>query len=66
MKKWRLSPLERTCLRWISRGRSVSEIASIEGRSVPDIEGCLQSALVALRAKSMREALQKVGISESD
>ncbi|AVH45437.1 LuxR family transcriptional regulator [Agrobacterium tumefaciens] len=66
MKERILSPLEKTCLRWISRGRTVDEIASIEGRSVADIKSCLQSAFVALKAKSIREALQKANLSESD
>lgn len=45
MKERTLSPLEKSCLRWISRGRTVAEIASIEGKSVADIESCMQSAL---------------------
>jgi len=66
MKEWILSPLEKTCLRWISRGRTVAEIASIEGKSVADIESCLQRALVALKAKSIKEALQKADLRRSD
>jgi len=66
MKEWMLSPLEKSCLRWISRGRTVAEIASIEGKDIADIESCLQSALVALKAKSIEEALQKADLSESD
>ncbi|MBX5173520.1 LuxR family transcriptional regulator [Rhizobium sp. NZLR1b] len=65
MKEWILSPLEKTCLRWISRGRTVAEIASIEGKSIENIESCLQSALVALKAKSIKEAIQKADF-ESD
>jgi DNA-binding CsgD family transcriptional regulator len=59
MKDSILSPLEATCLRWVSRGRTISEIASLESKSVADIEHCLQSALVALKAKSIAEALPK-------
>jgi len=66
MKEWILSPLEKTCLRWISRGRTVGEIASIEAKSVADIESCLQGALVALEAESIKEALQKADLRESD
>ncbi|MBY3171573.1 LuxR family transcriptional regulator [Rhizobium laguerreae] len=66
MRERILSPLEKTCLRWISGGRTVAEIASIEGKSVADIERCLQSAFVALKAKSIKEALQKADLSESD
>ena len=66
MKEWILSPLERTCLRWISRGRTVAEIASIEGKNIADIESCLLSALVALKAKSIEEALQKTDHGQPD
>lgn len=66
MKKWMLSPREKACLRWIARGRTVAEIASLEGKSLADVESCLQSALVALKAKSIKEALQKADHSESD
>ncbi|MDT4836992.1 hypothetical protein FQZ97_707120 [compost metagenome] len=61
-----LSPREKTCLRWIDRSRTVAEIASLESKSLADIESCLQSALAALKAKSVKEALQKADHSESD
>lgn len=64
MKEWILSPLEKTCLRWISRGRTVAEIALLEGKSVADIEGYLQRALAALEARSTEEALEKANLSE--
>jgi len=61
-----LSPLETTCLRWVSRGRTISEIASLEGKSVADIENCLKRALLALKAKSIAEALQKAKLTAPD
>ncbi|TBY55816.1 LuxR family transcriptional regulator [Rhizobium leguminosarum bv. viciae] len=36
MKEWILSPIEKTCLRWISRGRTVAEIALLEARSTEE------------------------------
>ena len=66
MKERILSPIEKTCLRWISRGRTVAEIASLEGKSVAFIENRLQNALVALKAKSIEEALQKADLGQSD
>ncbi|TRB05068.1 LuxR family transcriptional regulator [Rhizobium rhizogenes] len=66
MKEWILSPLEKTCIRWISQGRTVAEIASIEGKSVADIENCLHSSLVVLKAKSIEEAIQKADLSKSN
>lgn len=38
----------------------------LEGRSVTDIESFLQNALVALEAKSIKEALQKADLAEFD
>ena len=66
MNELLLSPLENTCLRWIARGRTVAEIASLEGKSVAYIENCLQSALVVLKAKSREEALQKADLDQTD
>lgn len=66
MKDSILSPLEATCLRWVSRGRTISEIASLEGKSVTDIENCLQRALLALEVKSIAEALQKAKLTARD
>ncbi|AFL55222.1 MULTISPECIES: LuxR C-terminal-related transcriptional regulator [Sinorhizobium/Ensifer group] len=66
MKEWTLSPLEKTCLRWISRGRTVAEIASLEGKSVADIEGYLQRALAALEVRSTEEAIAKANLSEPE
>ncbi|MGZ2461672.1 LuxR C-terminal-related transcriptional regulator [Rhizobium anhuiense] len=66
MKERMLSPRQKTCLRWIARGRTVAEIASLEGKSVAYIENCLQVALVVLKAKSIEEALQKADLGQSD
>jgi len=64
MKSMMLSPLEKTCLQWISRGRTVAEIALLEGKSVGDIESYLQSAMVALDAKSIAQALRRMNLSD--
>ncbi len=66
MKEWILSPLEKTSIRWISRGRTVAEIASLEGKSVVEIENCLRSALRTLEAKSIAEVLQKANLPNPD
>ncbi|NTF91672.1 LuxR family transcriptional regulator [Agrobacterium rhizogenes] len=66
MKDSILSPLETTCLRWVSRGRTIIEIASLEGKSVTDIENCLQRAQLALEVKSTTEALQKAKLTAPD
>jgi len=44
-------------LRWISQGRTIGEIALLEGKSVTEIEGYLQRALATLEAGSTEEAL---------
>ncbi|CAN7655365.1 LuxR C-terminal-related transcriptional regulator [Pararhizobium sp. LjRoot238] len=61
-----LSPFEKSCLRWISRGRTIAEIALLEGKSVSEIEHYLERALVALEAKSIKEAIEKANLSQSD
>nr|WP_172685941.1 MULTISPECIES: LuxR C-terminal-related transcriptional regulator [Rhizobium/Agrobacterium group]NTI38949.1 LuxR family transcriptional regulator [Rhizobium rhizogenes] len=66
MKSWMLSPFEKTCLRWVSLGKTVDEIALLQGKSVVEIEGYLENALAALEAKSMQEALEKASQSEPD
>ncbi|UWU25700.1 helix-turn-helix transcriptional regulator (plasmid) [Rhizobium sp. CB3060] len=60
MTIWKLSPIERSCLRWISLGWSVSEIALLEGKSEAEIRSHLNRALVRLGATSLREALAKL------
>lgn len=61
-----LSPLERTCLRWVSQGRSVDEIARLEAKNIAEIEECLGQALVSLGAKSIEEALEKANLPGTD
>jgi DNA-binding CsgD family transcriptional regulator len=59
MKTFMLSPLEKACLQWVSKGRTLVEIALLEGKSVSEIELCLGRALTSLGARSMKEALEK-------
>ncbi|AQS65478.1 MULTISPECIES: helix-turn-helix transcriptional regulator [Rhizobium/Agrobacterium group] len=66
MEHWMLSPIEKTCLRWVSMGKTVDEIALLQGRSVIEIESYLEQALAALEASSMQEALEKASLSEPD
>ena len=66
MTPYLLSPLETAILRWLSRGRSMSEIAALEGKSVLEIELCLNNALASLGTGSIREALVKAGLPEAD
>lgn len=66
MKAWMVSPLEKTCLRWISQGRTLAEIALLEGKSVSEIELYLERALVSLEAKSVPEALEKANLPRPD
>ncbi len=58
MKTWMLCPLERSCLRWASKGRSLTEIALLEGKSVDEIEQRLRSAVAFMAAKSLEEATE--------
>lgn len=61
-----LSPLQKSCLRWLSKGRSLKDIARLEARSVSEIEDCLASAMVSLEAVTIEDALRKAGISAPD
>ena len=54
-----LSPLEKTCLRWLSEGRTRDEIALLEGRSVAQIELCIAAAITSLEAQTVDEAVNK-------
>ncbi|MCZ7497688.1 LuxR family transcriptional regulator [Agrobacterium rhizogenes] len=47
-------------------GKTVDEIALLQGRSVIEIESYLEQALAALEASSMQEALEKASLSEPD
>lgn len=66
MKSRMLSPLEKTCLRWVSRGKTHAEIALLEGKSVTEIELCLERVLALLDAKSAEDAVVKAERSHSD
>jgi DNA-binding CsgD family transcriptional regulator len=60
MNTFVLPPLEKACLRWISQGRTLAEIAQLEGRSVTEIELCVESILKSIGARSIEDALAKV------
>ncbi|AGS24430.1 LuxR C-terminal-related transcriptional regulator [Rhizobium etli] len=49
-----LSPMERSCLRWLSLGWSVREIARLEGKSEDEIRLCLDGADQRLGATSLK------------
>ncbi|MBX4937064.1 MULTISPECIES: LuxR family transcriptional regulator [Rhizobium] len=57
-----LSPLEKSCLRWLAHGRDIEVIARLEARTVAEIEQCLASALAALGVETIEDALRKTGI----
>ncbi|TJV97108.1 MAG: LuxR family transcriptional regulator [Mesorhizobium sp.] len=53
-----LSPLEKSCLCWLLKGRSVKDIARLDAKSVGEIEECLTSAMAALEVKTIEDALK--------
>ena len=61
-----LGPFELVCLRWLSRGKTLAEIALLEGKTVAEIEHQVERALVALDAKSAQEALAKAHLSNGN
>ena len=66
MKASMLPPFEKACLRWVAQGKTLAEIALLEGKSISEIQLYLERALVSLEAKSIAEALWKANLSESD
>ncbi|KEA02976.1 LuxR family transcriptional regulator (plasmid) [Rhizobium rhizogenes] len=66
MESWMLSPMERTSLRWVSRGKTLDEIALLERKGVANIEHYLARAIVALKARSIEDAHVKADISASE
>ncbi|WP_244920099.1 hypothetical protein [Rhizobium etli] len=61
-----LCPLQMNSLRWLKQGRTLEEVAIIEGRSIGDIERCLADALVLLGVASIEEAILKIEHSQSE
>ena len=55
-----LSPLEAACLRWIANGKSIRDIARLEGLEPIVVENCLRRAIDGLQAKSIKDAVDKV------
>jgi DNA-binding CsgD family transcriptional regulator len=52
-----LSPFEQASISWICNGKSVTEIARLEGKSIPEIERYLDRARIALGAVTLSEAV---------
>lgn len=65
MKTSILPPFEMRCLRWVAQGKTLSEIALLEGKRVTEIEHCLECAVVMLDAKSVEEAIVKASESHA-
>ncbi|MBX4892894.1 hypothetical protein J2J97_26455 (plasmid) [Rhizobium bangladeshense] len=66
MKIPMLSPSERTCLHWISRGWTLADIALIEGKGTAEIQACVERAVISLNAESLEQALEKAKLMRSD
>ena len=46
---------------WISQGKSVAEVALLEGKCAAEFERYIECALVSLGAKTIEETLEKAG-----
>jgi DNA-binding CsgD family transcriptional regulator len=55
----KLTLLETLYLRWTAQGKSLSEIAAIEGGDPADIQSHLDSATLTLGARSIPDATEK-------
>ncbi|AYG64146.1 hypothetical protein [Rhizobium jaguaris] len=51
-----LCPLQSACLLWLSRGKTIKEIAHVEGQSVAVIERCLADTLAVLGVDTLEDA----------
>ncbi|MDQ0561053.1 hypothetical protein [Rhizobium mesoamericanum] len=60
MTTLKLSPMERSCLRWVLLCWSVPEIAMLEGKAEGEIQSCLDRALQRLGATSLDDAIVKM------
>ncbi len=57
-----LSSFEIMLLRWVSEGKSIAEIAVIEGSDRVEIQAVLNQVVSTLDARSLREAIEKAKI----
>ncbi len=55
--RFRLSPRERECLAWVSRGKSSSDIGAILGLSPRTVDSYLEKACGKLRVRTRIEAV---------
>lgn len=55
-----LAPLEIVCLRWVARGKTLTDIASIEGIYLIEARAHVERAVAALDAKSTAEAIARL------
>ena len=53
----KLSTNEAVSLTWLSQGKSLEELAAIEGKSVEEAQLCINALLQVLRARSIPAAL---------
>ncbi|KEA04427.1 hypothetical protein QOV31_005262 (plasmid) [Agrobacterium fabrum] len=60
MEPWILPPFEKTCLGWIAQGKTVSDIALLEGKTVAEIQHYLERAVLLLDVISIAEAVEKM------
>lgn len=54
---FRLSTMQASCLRWSAEGRTLKEVAQIEGISVSTVEFHLSNARLKLGACSIAQAI---------
>ena len=53
-----LCPLQLACLLWLSRGKTIKQIAQIEDQSVDMIKRCLADTLAVLGVDSIEDAIR--------
>ncbi|MCZ7976434.1 hypothetical protein O9X80_18205 [Agrobacterium salinitolerans] len=60
------SPFEIVCLQWIAHGKSIDDIALLEGVTRELVEVRLDRAILSLNAKSVGEALEILSLTRHE
>ena len=64
MLSMKLAPIELACLRWLSNGKTVTQIALLEGLTGAEIDAHIASALKALGSKTILDALKSLDLRD--
>ncbi len=64
MVNMKLAPIETVCLRWLAYGKTIEEIALLEGVTGAEIDTHIARALKALGSKFTSDAVKKLELGD--